>query len=222
MFINCPIHGEQSESLLNGLCKACRDKKIYDQEQSLYENMIINKKRDSGIMERYLKVFIENYKITNQKQEELIKILINYNYDKDIVLLGKTGTGKTHLACSLIDKAIRKNISCFYITYYNLAKLQIKNSYKFDVMVNSKFLVIDEYGMSESDYKSNLLAEIWNDRNGNNKITMLLSNAHPEDIKPAIDKNEKPISVSHALYSRMRHNSIYYACNWEDYRMKGK
>lgn len=209
--MDCDIHGN-TEALVNGECRACKDDKIRQEEKRIQEQKILEQKQHSGIKERYLNALFSNYKIEHIKQQEVVNILKSFDGEKNIILTGSVGTGKTHLSCALIDRLLRLNKSCYYVKFYELAKIQIQDKKLFDLIIKKKFLIIDEYGVSESDYKSNLLFEVIDQRYDAVCFTMLISNLNREKIKEKMQS---------ALYSRLKEDSISMGCNWDDYRLKG-
>jgi DNA replication protein DnaC len=210
-YINCEIHGERQETLINGICRQCKVDKEQKELAEYDRSVIMNNKRNSNISERFINANFDNYIPTNKKSEELLKFCKNYEFDKNIILIGKVGNGKTHLACALIDKILKQKKSAVYIQFYKLTHLKINKPNLFEEVVYCDFLVIDEYGVQESDFKTNLLFEIINERYNEVMPTMLISNLSTENFKK---------SLSEAVISRLKDNHISKTCDWEDYRIK--
>lgn len=211
--INCELHGENVESTLSGKCVACMKVSELKDKEEEFEAYIHKKKESSGLIkkEKFLNARFDNYEISNQHQQEIFNLLKSYNLKENILLLGKTGTGKTHLACALIDKFLRQYKSCYYVKFYQLAKIQVQDKKLYEAILGVDFLVIDEYGASDSDAKSNILFEVIDQRYDQVLPTMLLSNLSVETFKS---------NLSDAIYSRIKEDCIAKLCNWEDYRIK--
>lgn len=205
--INCPIHGENVEAYLNKRCVLC----ARDARQAQEKSAMLVKKAIAGIKDRYLQANIQNYIVNNPKQQEIVDIVTNYDFEKDLLFLGNTGTGKTHMAAALIEMAIYNGLSSNYIKFYKLTDLKINFPRDYGKTVNAEFLVIDEYGRSESDFKSDLLFEIIDARYDNLLPTVIISNLTTTEFKK---------KISDAIYSRLKENCVAKEYTWQDYRLK--
>ena len=211
-FINCGIHGK-TEALLNGKCIQC----IIDKEKELEKieelNTFRNKQIKSGIVNNsiYKDASFDNYYCKNEKQIVFKNTLNNYNYDSNLILSGNCGTGKTHLAIALINRAIKSNKKCYYVGFYEIAKMYVKNETLFEYLLNVDFLVIDEFGVQDTEFKSGLLFEILDKRAIINKATCLITNLSIEEFKG---------KVSIPIQSRLKVNcQVIQGLNWQDYRI---
>lgn len=210
---DCSIHGNNVESLLNGKCRQCFEEK--QEQKKLDETLrwLESIKRNSGVPMRYIGYDLSNYPIDNNTQKNLIENLKKYQFNSNIVMLGSVGVGKTRLGCSLIDKAIVENKTAYYSKYYQLTKIAIEDKKLFKKITEVNFLVIDEFGISDTDYKTQLLFELFDQRYDNKLATMLISNLNVTQLR------EK---IGDALYSRIKQDCISFNCNWQDYRLKEK
>lgn len=211
-FIDCVTHGKGIRATLNGKCERCLKEKQEKQEKIIADKKLLDNKINAGIEERFIRANFENFKAVTQYQNQVYKQLKNYGGKKNVVFLGKTGTGKTHLACALIEKFLLEGRRCFYVKFYELLEFKIQNKQKFSQILNADFLVIDEYGSSDSDNKSNLLFEIIDKRYGKMLPTMLISNLSGDELR----KN-----MNDATYSRIKSDCESILANWSDYRMAG-
>ena len=77
------------------------------------------------------------------------------NKKENVILVGGSGTGKTHLAISLAVKALSKEYSVYFTTVsdllYNLHIAKADNSYpkKLKQIVGYDLLVLDELGFKQ-------------------------------------------------------------------------
>ena len=225
----CEIHGNQN-MFINGRCGVCIEIETHKKNEIIITDIHKKMQHNAGIPQRFRDSTFDNYICDTNEQQRIKTTLMNFEFDKNLLFLGNTGTGKTHLANSLLNKKIKnkkftneelddikKNpkfnptTSYYYVKFYNLMDLKIKKFDTFKKMINSKFLIIDEVGTSDSENKNNLLFEIIDERYDNLKHTMLISNLSQDGLKAII---------SPATYSRIKENFIIFDVGWEDYRLR--
>lgn len=210
MKINCITHGNNVEAV-GDICQECYRGMVHRNRIKEFPELMMQFKQNSLIPRRFYNSTFENYFPVNNKAQEFLDFCKSYDFKSNLLMLGNTGTGKTHLACALAEVAIRKNMLCKYVNFYQLTDIKIKNNSLFDDLLNCDFLIIDEYGQQDSDFKSSLLFEIVNHRYNNERYTVLISNLGPDKFKA---------SISAPLYSRLKENISVKGCDWEDYRLK--
>lgn len=211
--MNCTIHGDNVEEIGFNLCALCYHHKQEQERHKELKERLSQAKIKALIPKRFNNAIFDNYMPNNEKSQAFLDFCKGYDFYSNVLMLGSTGTGKTHLACALIDKGIKKQISCIYIKFYQLADIKIKKSKLFDELLICDFLVIDEYGQQDSDFKSNLLFEIIDQRYDNEVYTILISNLAADTFRE---------SIPAPLYSRLKENVIVKNCEWEDYRLLKK
>jgi DNA replication protein DnaC len=210
-FTQCESHGENVEALYNGKCLACFNQIKALEEQKELQRIHLKRKIAAFIPPRFMECNFDNYNPENYRMQEFLKFTQAYNFDKNILMVGHTGNGKTHLACAILDKALQINKSGLYLPFYKAVEYKIKKPEIFVKALNCDLLVIDEYGVYDSDFKNNLLFEIINERYNNYCHTIIISNMTITKFKE---------SIGDPLYSRLRENVIVKACDWDDYRLK--
>jgi DNA replication protein DnaC len=209
--IVCEKHGKYHISFLDGRCKKCEDEQMrIEREEENRRDQIASLKAKATIPLRYQQSTFDNY-VTNKASESISGKLKSFEGEQDILLLGSTGTGKTHLACAMIDELTKKFWRCKYTQFYKLTDIKIRQPDLFDSLLHVDFLVIDEYGVQDSDFKSGLLFEIINERYNNLQPTLIISNFDVKKFKE---------SISDALYSRLKEHSLIFQCKWQDYRIE--
>lgn len=145
----------------------------------------------SGIPLRFKNKTLDDFEVANDKMQicrtACAEYLANFpelkNKGTGMVFSGSTGTGKTHLACSLGMQIIQRHMaSVFYITAPELFRV-VKQSFggtDSDVLrrYNSpQLLIIDEIGASYgTDAEKTILFELVNQRYETLKPTILISN----------------------------------------------
>jgi DNA replication protein DnaC len=104
-----------------------------------------------------------------------------------LLVIGKIGTGKTHLAVGIIKELIQaKGIACLFCDYRELLK-EIQNSYNTTVQTTeldvlrpvfeSEVLVLDELGaVKPTEWVWDTVSLILNTRYNNNRTTIITTN----------------------------------------------
>lgn len=207
----CEKHPIETISFQNKECKICKFEEL-EKDASLLR--IKKAKIKANVPPRYADSTFENF-ITNEKSESVVTQLKNIDHKNNVLLLGNTGTGKTHLAFACIDNFLHmyNDVNGIYIQYYKLTDIKIRDFTQFEEILNIDFLIIDEFGVQGSDFKSNLLFEIVNHRYNFLLPTFIISNLNTTQFKE---------SINDALYSRFKENYSIFLCNWEDYRLREK
>lgn len=179
------------------------------------EDPLIIKKRKEGanIRKKFFNVTFEDF-FKNCKDKEIMgyaKKMQDYDLSYNIVMAGTTGTGKTHLAVATLIEAIKKGYTGYYTKFYELTRMQINDHGKFERICNVDLLVIDEFGVATSDYKSELLFQIIDNRYDNEQYTIIISNKDEEEIEGI---------MTDATYSRLVENSVGWTFNGVDFRLR--
>lgn len=178
-----------------------------------------------GVGKRFADATFENYISMGDEQDEVFKYLKDeYAYPASLLLLGGVGTGKTHLACSLLKRIYFELGGVVrYITAYDML-LCVKETWGGDEdrdeterdVINYfgrevDFLVIDEIGKTfGSDTEKILFFEILDRRYRACKPTVLCSNCGYGDLKDVLG-----VSV----LDRLREDGgKVLLLNWESHR----
>lgn len=220
---NCETHGQYVTAYANGKCIACEDdfKKIKaDKEILKYKQELINL---ANIPPRYINKDFTNYKELSQEHKLLKDIIQNtYNKNQNLIITGNTGTGKTHLAIALLKKLILEheiNMNnkitklAYYLKYYNLTSLKIESTKLFNEITSCQYLVIDEFGANDTDFKERLLFEIIDKRYDNYLSTIIITNATKDEFKS---------KLTDMTYSRLRQNALLLQAKHQDYRINNQ
>ncbi|RTK95955.1 MAG: hypothetical protein EKK64_05375, partial [Neisseriaceae bacterium] len=202
---HCDKHGRYSEADHHGLCVKCSAEDRAARKEQERQAQRIRWLRDSGIGKRYHDA---NFAQVKDSQVEVAQKLQDYQFTQNIMLIGKTGVGKTYLAMALVNSVIEQK-TCQFVKFYKLAHIQIKKPELFDEVLNCEFLVIDEFGVAGSDYKDAVLFEIFDYRYENCLPTMMTSNFTAEELKA---------SLSGPLTSRIKSNCVSMVLSGQDYR----
>jgi len=145
---------------------------------------------------------------------------------KNIILLGPSGVGKTHLALSLGYAATQKRIKTKFITASDLvlqlksAKLQNKlDSYLKRVILPSKLLIIDELGYFRlNEEESNLFFQIVNKKYESSSM-IITTNLNFIKLKEVFNDND---ALTTAILDRLIHHSHILNIQGESFRLRQK
>jgi len=217
---NCEKHGGNVIAYANSKCIACEEdaKRIKIEKDILkYKQELINL---ANIPKRYLNKDFTNYEELSE-EHKIFKYQVQHNYNKkqNLIIAGNTGTGKTHLAIALLKKLTTEHeldLSHqitkvgYYMKYYNLASLKIENSKLFNEVINCNYLIIDEFGTNDTDFKERILFEIIDRRYDNYLSTILITNATVKEFKS---------KLTDMTYSRIRQNALLLETKHQDYRI---
>ena len=141
---------------------------------------------------------------------------------ENIVFLGSSGVGKTHLATSIGIVAASKRYSTYFIKCHDLlqqlkrAKLEHRLENKLKYINRYKLLVVDELGYLPIDKEdSNLFFQVI-DMRYEKKSTILTTNINFNDW----DSIFNDAIVANAILDRVLHHSKVITINGRSYRVK--
>lgn len=145
---------------------------------------------------------------------------------ENIVLLGPSGTGKTHLALALAYRAVMARIKTRFITAADLM-LQLAAAHRKDQLMSyfnrailgPRLLVIDELGyLPFGRAEANLLFQVIAKRYERGSI-IITSNLSFSDWAGALADDA---TLTAALLDRLLHHGHIVACRGDSYRLKDK
>jgi DNA replication protein DnaC len=156
-----------------------------------------------GVGKRYINNSFSNYVAdTPEKQNALIKCqelchsIVNEDNAPNLIMVGGVGTGKTHLANSIVIELTDKNKSCGRVNMIDMIRslkaTWSKESEETEEDVISKFvnadlLIIDEVGVQfNSDTEKMFIFDIINGRYDECLPTVIISNLDVEGVKGVI------------------------------------
>jgi DNA replication protein DnaC len=140
---------------------------------------------------------------------------------ENVIFIGDSGTGKTHLAIGLAKKALVREYSVYFTTVsdmlYNLHIAKADNSYhkKIKQLINYDLLILDELGFKQlPKYSADDFFTVISKRY-ENKSTIITTN------KDFTDWNEifADELLSRAIIDRVMHHSYIMNINGKSYRM---
>jgi len=188
----------------------------------------------SRVPKRYEHCFISNYSTENSSQraakEAATELAHQYpETDVGLLLTGKVGVGKTHLAVSIIKMLTERGFTCLFYEFGSLLK-EIQDSYNpttkaselsiLRPVLEADVLVLDELGASKpTDWVRDTMAHIINTRYNDRKLTIFTTN-YPDE-----QANDREETLEDRIGPRLR-SRLFEMCravkiNGEDYRRKG-
>jgi len=141
---------------------------------------------------------------------------------ENVVLVGASGTGKTHLAISLGFKALAKEYTVYFTTVsdllYNLHIAKADNSYhkKLKQLINYDLLILDELGFKQlPKYSSDDFFSVISKRY-ERKSTVITTNKEISDWNDIFDE----AVLTRAIVDRVMHHAVMFNIKGKSYRMK--
>jgi DNA replication protein DnaC len=222
----CEKHGRfTSEGIsifgteLWSICPQCREEKeaqITEAEKAIE----LEKQRFVFIPERYRQETFDTYECKTEKQRRAVQCLREYRGDKNIIIHGHPGTGKTHLMWALIKtnqeaqywklSDIIRRVKCSFSPTARESEEDVLNE-----LAGVKILIIDEIGrQTGSNFETNLIFDLIDMRYGNYRPTILCSNL------PLAGEESIISYIGSAAMDRINENAIEIYCDWENYRKR--
>ncbi|MGE7139164.1 ATP-binding protein [Luteibacter sp. NPDC031894] len=183
--------------------------------------------RRSAIPLRFLDRTLEGYKATNDGQRRALRIATRYvetfadsaTVGPSMVLAGKPGTGKTHIACGIANALIHMGKPVLFMTVLQALR-HIKETYRKDStrteekamaeLMEPELLILDEVGAQlGSEHEKMLMFEIINERYQNCRSTILISNLTGDELTEFLGDR---------VMDRFRENGAIVAFDWNSHR----
>ena len=217
----CEKHGKFDQKVtvilgreLKGGCPECLRAIAIEREESAraekaYELRLslARKLGDALIPKRFLSRTLDNYQVEHDEQRKALKFCRHYVATFDqirevgrcMVLIGKPGTGKTHLGVAMANELLHKTSrTAVYRTVGAVLqaikatfdrKSELSESDILSSLINPDLLVLDEIGVSKeqpSDFELTTLFAIINGRYEQMRPTVIISNLSAKDLGKAM------------------------------------
>lgn len=236
--VQCAEHGEftRGELIKRGVyddsCPECHATRLEAETRERCRREAVRRfEEESGVPARFRLASFENYQPQNKQAATILSRLQGYaagfaQYRAkglSLILCGTTGTGKTHLACSILNcLAHEQGVFGLYDTTYRAIQ-RVRATYRaaeeseqqaLARYVAPDLLVLDEIGVQYGTYSEKLvLFSILNGRYEELRPSVLVSNLTAEEIKNYLGDR---------IFDRMRENGgAVLAFNWSSYRQRG-
>ena len=182
----------------------------------------------AGIPERFMPRTLANFHAEQPGQKIALAVCQAYvdawpaklQTGASLVLTGKPGTGKTHLACAVGNEVIRSTgAAVLFITVAAMLRA-IKETYRKDSELTEgqaiaglmlpDLLIIDEIGVQVgSEHEKLLMFEVLNERYQRLKPTILISNLDVDDLEHFLGNR---------VMDRYRECGAVLAFDWQSHR----
>lgn len=217
----------------NQICPKCAIELVETQNKNRQQEIdrLVREKHFAGAMlpERHAESGFKNYTVGHVGQENSLKEAIAYARNilnsavNNLVMVGTTGVGKTHLGCATARTLLNKGMYVRYITSEEMAQ-KIMRAWDKDTKDSSEqsviyeftqydLLILDEYGLHDRDKRLELVHKVLYARYDAMKPTMLISNFTLKQLKE---------DLGDRLWSRFQQGGLTtIECNWADQRLGG-
>jgi DNA replication protein DnaC len=155
----------------------------------------------------------------------LLRELTGGSYIQDhrnIIFLGRSGSGKTHLATALGIEACKQNIRTRFVTCYGLVNELIEARQERTLQrliqkyVRYDLLILDELGyVPFSKEGSELLFQVLAERHERGSVVITTNLGFADWTQVFGDA-----TMTAALLDRLTHKAHIFQCSWESYRLK--
>lgn len=185
--------------------------------------------KQSGIPKRFENASFDNYVVTIPKQNQMLDVckqfLTNFQSSIGLIFIGKSGTGKNHIAVSLIKHIIFEEQKTGLIIKASKIVRSIKETWNGCGMKESQvineytstdLLVIDEIGVQYgAPFGKKILSEIIDDRYEDKKPTILITNHTLKELSeilndPSVDR-----------FKENKFHKTVITFDWNSYRGTG-
>jgi len=182
----------------------------------------------SGVPKRFLQCSFSDFQINQVGQEAALEVAQSYaesfadrlSDGRGLLFIGKSGTGKTHLAAAICKAVIAQGYSAIFTSTLEFMQV-VKETYSRSVDTSEReairqfaspdLLVLDEVGVQYgSNAERMLMTELINQRYAGMKPTILLSNLTVDELGSLLDFR---------VISRLREVNKRVVFNWADHRV---
>lgn len=242
---NCKIHGDFDQKItvilgreFKGQCPDCEQaakaERLADEQakESVLARLHLATKLGSALIpKRFADKTFDGYTATTDEQSKALRICKRYAEKfaeieptgRCLILLGKPGTGKTHLAVSIAGEIMRKSHATAVYRTLGAILQSIRATYDRRVeqsegdilenLIQPSLLVIDEIGVSKekpSDFELTTLFAIINGRYEELRPTVIVSN---------LDISQLPQAIGERCMDRLREGGgVVVPFEWESAR----
>lgn len=232
----CATHGAfESRQIIGRIwssCPQCEDlrraeeaREADEQERKTREARQQKLLGRAAIPARFIGRSFENFKAETDAQRGALTVLRDYaeNFDRNaqagrgLVLSGKPGTGKSHLAGAVLQAHIGREV--LYATCMDVIRM-VRETWRKDSERSERqvlaylggldLLVIDEMGVQYgTEGEQTVLFDVLDRRYREVKPTILLTNQDAEGLKAYLGER---------IFDRIRETSRWVAFDWASYR----
>jgi len=225
------IMGSQPITMACPVCsaeiRAKQERERIDSEARAKEAKIMRLFDRAGIPERFADRRLSNYRADSIGQKRALSIAERFVDSfgdglcagASLVLAGKPGTGKTHIACGIGRALIEQTRSVLFMTVLQALR-HVKDTYRRESdrtesdaiadLIKPDLLILDEIGAQlGSEHEKMLMFEIINERYQRCRSTILISNLTGEELTAFLGDR---------VMDRFRESGAVLAFDWASHR----
>ncbi len=227
----CQTHSEAMVRICGrDVCKSCAAETIVhsqtEHDRALQAQVHAKRVTAATIPARHADCGFKNYSTNLDEQrtarDQCRKLADDFTNgeSRNLIMTGRTGTGKTHLACAMVRNILHVGKFAKYTTSEDMvadiasAWTRTDDSeaaaiYRF---TDHDLLIIDEYGLHDQhESRLKLVHKVLYSRYDAKKPTVLISNFTTAELKA---------NLGDRLWSRFQHDGLTIVeCNWQDSRV---
>ena len=196
------------------------------------EHKILKALRESGYRKRNLVQTFDNFVPPNAKAKAIVDNIKQYkpSSGKWLFMIGKTGTGKDHLACAIGRQYLEANARHTVLagTMQSITRIYRDNAFgeyrnetgAFDDIARVGLLIIRDAGVKTlTDAERGLIVDVLDARYDENLPVIVTGNFAPDSMSKVFDERVTDRLREVAYYIN---GSPVATCDWESYRREGK
>jgi DNA replication protein DnaC len=237
---NCEKHGAYIQKCYYKSWTGCKSCQTERDEASRIQNERNRKEderikwaailKESGMPERFANQSLSTYFVDKQNanQVRIYEFCCDYadNFSeikktgRSFLMLGKVGTGKTHLSVGIALQIMKNGYSAVFTSASKMLRA-IKDTYRKDSDYSESdvikkytscgLLIVDEVGVQRgSEYEKDMLFDVINERYESVKPTIILSNLAIDEVK---------LFLGERVFDRLRENGgKAFLFDWQSMR----
>jgi DNA replication protein DnaC len=209
-----------------------QDERPQEDEHALVDD-VLEQKYDRLFGPRFAHHDIDQFMVYDDRQRQVKDIVQRYinlfaslrhKRKNSLILAGKSGTGKTHLAYAIARHAIKNRYEVEVVTFMQIMR-EIKTAWSFhnekeqdviDRYARCDFLLLEEIGVQyDSQTEKIFLFEILDLRYKRSLPTVITTNLDSDGFKRHID-----FDGLGRLWDRLQDNSVLLMFDWPSWREK--
>ena len=163
----------------------------------------------------------DDFEVMNQKCAETLRQAKLYaeNFERvrssgtGIFFYGTTGTGKTHLACAILQELAKRGVDGVYAMTWQIIKAAKNSKFGEDAIepfINASILVLDEVGVQNgSRFEESILYPLIDARVAQYRPTIFISNVQPDVKDPSYSGETVRKLIGERLWDRVQYRSVF-------------